>query len=115
MRFPWIKSPTREALAKLSQTIAKRIARFLERWGLLVCDAGHSCLSSSVIDDEYDRMHRLHGSSVTYRIAVGPRQGCNVFTLQTLPASDPEEQGGMVDGFSLHAGVAAKVHEFDMN
>jgi hypothetical protein len=31
--------------------------------------------------------------------------------LQTLPASDPEEQGGMVDGFSLHAGVAAIAHE----
>jgi hypothetical protein len=34
-----------------------------------------------------------------------------VFTLQTLPASDPEEWGGMVDSFSLHAGIAAKAHE----
>jgi hypothetical protein len=45
------------------------------------------------------------------RIAVGPRQGCKVFTLQSLPASDPEEWGGILDGFSLHAGVAAKAHE----
>jgi hypothetical protein len=34
-----------------------------------------------------------------------------VFTLQTLPASDPKEWGDMVDGFLLHAGVAAKAHE----
>ena len=34
-----------------------------------------------------------------------------MFTLQTLPASDPEEWGGMVDSFSLHAGIAAKAHE----
>ncbi len=56
-------------------------------------------------------MHQLHGSSVTYRIAVGPRQGRKVFTLQTLPASDPDEWVGNVDGFSLHAGVAVKAHE----
>ena len=31
--------------------------------------------------------------------------------LQTIPASDPEEWAGRVDGFSLHAGVAAKAHE----
>jgi hypothetical protein len=31
-------------------------------------------------------MVQLLGSSVTYRIAIGPRQGRKVFTLQTLPA-----------------------------
>jgi hypothetical protein len=45
------------------------------------------------------------------RIAVGPRQVCKVFTLQSLPASDLEEWGGILDGFLLHAGVAAKAHE----
>ncbi len=34
-----------------------------------------------------------------------------MFTLQTMTASDPEEWAGKVDGFSLHAGVAAKAHE----
>jgi len=38
-----------------------------------------------------------------------------VFTLQTLPACDPEDQFGdavgKVSGFSLHAGVAAKADE----
>ena len=34
-----------------------------------------------------------------------------MFTLQTIPASAPEEWVGKVDGFSLHAGVANKAHE----
>jgi len=61
-----------------------------------------------VVADENDPMHQLHGASVTYRIALGPRQGRKVFTLQTIPAIDPELWVGKVDGFSLHAGVAAK-------
>jgi hypothetical protein len=54
-------------------------------------------------------------SAITYRIAVGPQAGRKVFTLQTLPACDPEEPFGdtvgKVGGFSLHAGVAAKAGE----
>jgi hypothetical protein len=46
---------------------------------------------------------------------VGPQAGRKVFTLQTLPACDPEDQFGdtvgKVAGFSLHAGVAARAHE----
>src|SRR3989304_3120908 len=62
-------------------------------------------------------MDQLLGHSITYRIAVGPQQGRKVFTLQTLPARDPDElftDGlGKVSGFSLHAGVAAKTHRRD--
>ena len=39
-------------------------------------------------------MEQLLGNSITYRIAVGPHAGCTVFTLQTLPACDPEDQFG---------------------
>ncbi|MFT5573984.1 MAG: hypothetical protein ACI9FR_002920 [Cryomorphaceae bacterium] len=113
MRFQWIKAPSNAELSRLTHTIAKRIGRYLERQGLLDRDAEHSYLNANAIEDEYDPMHQLHGSSVTYRIAVGPRQGRKVFTLQTMPASDPEEWAGGVDGFSLHAGVAAKAHERD--
>ncbi len=60
-------------------------------------------------------MNQLLGHSITYRIAVGPQQGRKVFTLQTLPAVDSEEQFGdsvgKVAGFSLHAGVAARAGE----
>jgi len=57
----------------------------------------------------------LLGSSITYRIAIGPQQGRKVFTLQTLPnfESDNPFSGsvGEAGGFSLHAGVAAKANE----
>ncbi len=60
-------------------------------------------------------MDQLLGHSITYRIAVGPQAGRKVFTLQTLPACDPEEQhsdtAGKIAGFSLHAGVAARSDE----
>jgi hypothetical protein len=62
-------------------------------------------------------MHHLQGSSITYRIAVGPQRGKKVHTLQTLAAQ--EEQEGVSTntlvakegGFSLHAGVSAAAHE----
>lgn len=111
MRFQWIKAPTNKELSRLTHTIAKRIGRYLEQQGLLERGDEHSYLNASAIEDEQDPMHQLHGSSVTYRIAVGPRQGRKVFTLQTLPAIDADEWVGHVDGFSLHAGVAAKAHE----
>ncbi len=50
-------------------------------------------------------------------IAVGPQHGRKVFTLQTLPESDPYESSfatvGNVAGFSLHARVAAKAQQRD--
>ena len=43
-------------------------------------------------------MEQLLGSSITYRIAVGPQQGRKVFTLQTLPACDePFDVGRLPD------------------
>ncbi len=62
-----------------------------------------------------DLLDHLLGYSITYRIAVGPQAGRKVFTLQTLPGCDPEDQFGepvgKVAGFSLHAGVSAKADE----
>jgi len=52
------------------------------------------------------------GSSITYRIAVGPRAGQKLFTLQTVPVRDEagDQQGehrgvASAGGFSLHAGI----------
>jgi len=60
-------------------------------------------------------MNPLLGHSIMYRIAIGPQAGRKVFTLQTLPVCDPEDQFGdsvgKVAGFSLHAGVAARANE----
>ncbi len=110
MNFQWIKAPTNEELFRLFHTIAKRIGRYLERQGLLERDAEHSYFNANAIEDEQDPMHQLHGPSVTYRIAVGPRQGPKEFSLQTIPVSNQEEWVDKVDGFSLHAGVANKAH-----
>ena len=59
-------------------------------------------------------MDQLLGHSITYRIAVGPRQNRKVFNLQTLPAYDEpfDDPVGKVAGFSLLAGVAAKAQEY---
>lgn len=112
-RFRWVKAPTTEELTQLAHTIAHRVGRFLERQGLLERDAENSYLSGDAVDD--DPMSQLCGHSITYRIAVGPQAGRKVFTLQTLPACDPEDQVGdtvgKVAGFSLHAGVAARANE----
>lgn len=113
VRFRWVKAPTTEELTQLAHTIAHRVGRYLERQGLLERDAENSYLASDAVDE--DAMTQLLGHSITYRIAVGPQAGRKVFTLQTLPACDPEDQlgdtVGKVAGFSLHTGVAAKAHE----
>jgi len=112
-RFRWVKAPTTQELTQLTHTIAHRVGRYLERQGLLERDAENSYLASEAVDD--DPMTQLLGHSITYRIAVGPQAGRKVFTLQTLPACDPEDQVGdtvgKVAGFSLHAGVAARADE----
>ena len=112
-RFQWVKAPTRDELTRLSHTIARRVGRFLERQGLVESDTGNSYLGAEAVDDE--SMAHLPGHAITYRIAVGPHQGRKVFTLQTLPACDPDDPDtvGRTAGFSLHAGVAAKARERD--
>ena len=88
-----------------------RVGRFLQRQGVLERDGENSYLAGEAV--EAGPMDQLLGSSITYRIAVGPQQGRKVFTLQTLPACDePFDDGvGKVAGFSLHAGVAARADE----
>lgn len=78
----WPVLPTSE-LNQLSHTIAHRLARYLERQGLLERDAEHGTLSLNHSDE--DPMDQLRGHSITYRIVVGPQQGRKVYTLQTLP------------------------------
>ena len=111
-RFRWVKAPATEEVIQLAHTIAHRVGRYLERQGLLERDAENSYLASDAVDE--DAMSSLLRHSITYRIAVGPQAGRKVFTLQTLPACDPEDQlgdTGKVAGFSLHAGVVARADE----
>ena len=108
LRIRRVKAPSGAALTRLTQTLGRRIGRYLERQGLLEQDAENSYLTGDGI--EAGPMERFLGPSITYRIAVGPQQGRKVSTLQTLPAFDePFDDGvGKVAGFFLHAGVAAR-------
>jgi hypothetical protein len=109
--FTRIKSPCHNDMVELVHTISHRIAKYLEKIGLVQRDMENSYLNLPV-DDE-DSLLQLQGASVSYRIAIGPQQGQKVFTLQTLPASTEGEYGQLANtsGFSLHAGVFANADE----
>ena len=94
----------REAVQRLPRMSKRRT--LLQLYGLLVRDYENSYLTfdpaaSGPLDD-------LLGHSITYRVAMGPRAGQKVFTLQIVPAEPPEEQKkgvAQAAGFSLHAGI----------
>ncbi len=73
--------------------------------GLIERDMDNAWLAG---EGEAGPLDDLTGPSITYRIAVGPRAGRELFTLQTVP---PRSQGPEGDasgaaragGFSLHA------------
>jgi hypothetical protein len=56
-------------------------------------DAENSYLAGDAL--EAGPMEQLVGSSITYRIAIGPQQGRKVFTLQTLPVCDESFDDGV--------------------
>jgi len=72
-RFQRTIAPNQQELAKLIHTISHRVARFLERQGILERDEENSYLQLDGMDE--DPMQQLIGCSVSYRIALGPQQG----------------------------------------
>ena len=72
LRLAQVAGPTPAELNQLIEQISQRIARHLERRGLLVRDDENSYLEW---DGETSPMDDVIGHSVTYRIAVGPHQG----------------------------------------
>lgn len=110
-RFHRTNAPDRQELTELAHTISHRVARFLEREGILEHDEENSYLS---LEGDEDPMQQVLGCSVSYRIASGPQQGRKVFTLLTIPALEDDDrfaQVAKVAGFSLHAGLAAQAWE----
>lgn len=71
--FTCIKTPSHDDMVTLVHTISQRIARYLEKVGLVERDMENSFLNLP-IDDEDSLLH-LQGASVSYRIALGPQQG----------------------------------------
>ncbi|MEP5609701.1 MAG: transposase, partial [Marinobacter alexandrii] len=113
-RFQRVKAPDKSELEELVQLISQRVGRCLERQGLLEQDTESAWLELKPADDT-DAMPHLLGSSVSYRIAVGPQQGRKAFMIRTIRPLDRPDAGlervAKANGFSLHAGVSCEGHQ----
>ena len=83
--------------------------KFLTRKGFLIEEQGMTYLADTDLDLT---LGPLRAAACTYRIALGPRAGQKVLSLQTVPTAPPtlglcaNEQG-----FSLHAEVCCAAHQ----
>ncbi|WP_206020127.1 transposase [Pseudomaricurvus alkylphenolicus] len=119
LKFHPIKAPSERELTQLLQRISQRVAKALVRQGLLVVDEESTYLAGEDFFDENEEtatLRHLQSHSVNYRIAVGPQAGRKALMLKTLPPLDEWDclsQAAKVNGFSLHAGVAASAKQRD--
>ena len=85
-----------------------------ERQGLLEQDTESAWLDLDPTEDT-DAMPQILGSSISYRIAIGPQQGRKAFMIRTIrPLDRPDpvlERIAKANGFSLHAGVSCEGHQ----
>ena len=110
MVFRRVAAPSREELEVLVQRLGLRIGRALERRGVLVREEERSYLELEPKGEP--GLADLLGHSITYRIAVGPRAGQKVLTLQTVAPRDEERREvASAFGFSLHGGVGVAATE----
>ena len=113
-RFQRVKAPNKDELEELIQLISQRVGRCLERQGLLEQDTESAWLDLDPAEDT-DAMPQILGSSVSYRIAVGPQQGRKAFMIRTIRPLDRPDPGlervAKANGFSLHAGVSCEGHQ----
>ena len=83
---------------------------------MLEQDAESAWLDLDPAEDS-DAMPQILGSSVSYRIAVGPQQGRKAFMIRTIRPLDRPDAGlervAKANGFSLHAGVSCEGHQRD--
>jgi hypothetical protein len=76
-----VATPCADDLQELVEQIAARVGQVLERRGLIERDIENAWLSPG---SEPGPLDDLLGHSITYRIAVGPRAGQKLLTLQTV-------------------------------
>ena len=79
--------------------------RLLTRQGYLIEEQGMTYLAEADTDRA---LAPLQAASCTYRIALGPRAGQKVLSLQSLPSQarpSSQELRVKAHGFSLHAAV----------
>jgi len=81
--FVEASAPSDEALQTVWQTIITRMMKLLTRKGVLVEEQGQTTMADNGGDsDEARTLRPLQAAACTYRIAVGPRAGQKVLTLQ---------------------------------
>jgi len=80
--FRRVAGPKANDLEDLAERIAARVGQVLERRGLVERDIENARLAAGA---EPGPLDDLIGHSITYRIAVDPRAGQKLFTLQTVP------------------------------
>ena len=83
---------------------------------MLEQDAENAWLDLDPSEDN-DAMPQILGSSISYRIAVGPQQGRKAFMIRTIrPLDRPDpalRRVAKASGFSLHAGVSCEALQKD--
>jgi Putative transposase len=91
--FRHVSAPGANELQRLVEQIAAGFGQVLERRGLIERDIENAWLAA---DAEPVPLDDLIGHSITYCIAVGPRSGQKLFTLQLLPARPPAQSSHML-------------------
>ena len=98
-------APSTDELEAVLLKIITRTMRILTRLGVVIEEPERSYLAETDTDGA---LRVLQAASCTYRIALGPRAGQKLLSLQSLPgqvmASTPELRVN-AHGFSLHAAV----------
>ena len=109
--FHEIPAPSIDELQSLLAKIITRIMRLLTRQGHLIEEQGMALGQPLTYLAEPDSDHALtplQAASCTYRIALGPRAGQKVLSLQSLPSTSERSIPGLcanAHGFSLVAGL----------
>ena len=104
--FHEVRAPSIDELRALLGRIIKRIMKLLTRTGYLIEEQGMSYLAEA---DSDSALTPLQLAACTYRIALGPRAGQKVLSLQTVPSRPADStQPGCVNahGFERACGGA---------
>ena len=97
-----------QQLLTLFYKIIKRIMKLLVRLDHLIEEEGITYMVRTDNIDPDDVLMPLQAASSTYRIAMGPRTGRKVLSLQYAPRRAAQVTQALcanAHGFSLHAGV----------
>ncbi len=103
--FHEARAPTLEELQALLHKIIIRILKLLTRQGYLIEEQGMTYLAEAAPGNA---LTALQAASCTYRIALGPRAGQKVLSLQTVSSRERKFTQALCAnayGFSLHAAV----------